>query len=436
MNKKFFLLVIFVSLFCFDSNVYAVTETNGDVTAKYVMENGSVFYEETLNQNNQINIKLEDRTITITSDNYKDSNTDVVLIPVTSNAFDWLTSEYGDKSNLKGYYIDFFKNNEKVSLNGNLNIKIKSCDLCNLEKVYFYDVTKKLIDSTNNVNNGMDFNINKSGYLLFNNNVLKTIKLEMSDYGDLVFDNKVYKNNNIIYTDSITNEIAIRPDSGYVIDKILLNTKDVTNNVVANYLKLNLNNTNNLNIILKKDAGITPNDKFIISGVASLSGKPISNVKVRLHNSSITTYTDEFGNFKFENVASGSHTISLEDNNEVIGYTLFNIIPSDRRDTEISLDNEITEIFISNKSKVINLDLNLEDDLKINFNNVYTIIKGDVNSDGLVNVTDLVQMRMYLAGIKTLTNKGLEAANLKDDNKINITDLIKLRRYLAGLENL
>ena len=74
--------------------------------------------------------------------------------------------------------------------------------------------------------------------------------------------------------------------------------------------------------------------------------------------------------------------------------------------------------------------------MRIDFSNVYSVIKGDVNCDGLVNVTDLVQLRMYLAGLKTLTNRGLEAANLKEDNKIDITDLIKLRRYLAGLEKL
>ena len=88
----------------------------------------------------------------------------------------------------------------------------------------------------------------------------------------------------------------------------------------------------------------------------------------------------------------------------------------------------------SNRTNIIHMNLNIESNLKIDFSNFYSIIKGDVNCDGLVNVTDLVQLRMYLSKMKELSSRGLEAANIKEDNKIDITDLIKLRRYLAGLE--
>ena len=437
MNKKLLIsLLIFVLLFCFHSNVYANNEYNGSVTAKYVVENGSKFYEKTLNQNNEINIELEDRTITITSNNAKDDDKNIVLIPVTDDAFNWLTSEYDNKTNLKAYYVNFYENNKKTSLNGNLNIGIKACDSCNLEKVYFYDTTKQIIDSTNNIDNNMSINIKKSGYLLFSNNVLKKIYLEMSDFGDLVLDNKIYKGNDVIYSDSDDKEIAIRPNSGYVIDKVLLNGVDITDKISGNYLKLNLKDTNKLKVTFKKETNTNPDNKFIISGTATLNGKPISNAKVKLHNSSLITYTDSEGKFAFENVVSGDHTISFESDNSVLGYSLFKIIPGDNKNTEASLDGDVTEIHVNNKTKIINLDLNLEKDLRIDFSNVYSVIKGDVNCDGLVNVTDLVQLRMYLAGLKTLTNRGLEAANLKEDNKIDITDLIKLRRYLAGLEKL
>lgn len=433
-NKLIITLLIFISLFCFNKTVYG--QTNKDVVAKYIMENGSIFYEKTLEQNNEINIPLDDRTITIKSDNLKDNGTSIILIPVTSNAFDWITSDYSDKSNLKGYYIDFYKNNEKTALNGSINIKTKSCSSCNLEKVYLYDLNKNILSSTNNIDNNMNVNINKSGYLLFNSNALKTIDLEISNYGDIVVDNKAYSGNTKLYSDSKDKEIAIRPNLGYIIDKVILNNNDITEDVSANYLKLKLDDTNNLKVTFKKETITESKEKIKISGVATYNGEPVKNAKVWLHNNSLVTYTDEEGNYTFNDVEPGNYSISFEKNNSVIGYSTFKVTASDKKDTNISLNNDVVEIEVNNKSKTLNVDFSLEDDLRINYSNVYTIIKGDVNCDGLVNVTDLVQLRMYLAGLKTLTNRGLEAANLKEDNKIDITDLIKLRRYLAGLEKI
>jgi len=59
---------------------------------------------------------------------------------------------------------------------------------------------------------------------------------------------------------------------------------------------------------------------------------------------------------------------------------------------------------------------------------------GDLNGDGLINITDLVMLRRYLAGVAELNEGGIKAADLNNDGKVNITDLVILRRRLAGLE--
>ena len=57
------------------------------------------------------------------------------------------------------------------------------------------------------------------------------------------------------------------------------------------------------------------------------------------------------------------------------------------------------------------------------------IIYGDANSDGKINLLDLISMRKHLA--KWNVEIDLAAADVKFDGNVNLLDLIQLRKYLA-----
>ena len=58
-----------------------------------------------------------------------------------------------------------------------------------------------------------------------------------------------------------------------------------------------------------------------------------------------------------------------------------------------------------------------------------TVNYGDLNSDGKINLFDLIAMRKYLA--KWSITVDLDAADCNADGKINLLDLILMRKYLA-----
>lgn len=63
-----------------------------------------------------------------------------------------------------------------------------------------------------------------------------------------------------------------------------------------------------------------------------------------------------------------------------------------------------------------------------NYNSNSKIIRGDVNGDGKVSITDLSNLRNYLSGGSGTVEAG---ADVNGDGKISITDLSKLREMLA-----
>ena len=63
-----------------------------------------------------------------------------------------------------------------------------------------------------------------------------------------------------------------------------------------------------------------------------------------------------------------------------------------------------------------------------------TIVKGDVNGDGDINVTDIAMVASHVKGIKPLTAKQIKAADVNGDGDINVTDIAMIAAHIKGIK--
>ncbi len=61
--------------------------------------------------------------------------------------------------------------------------------------------------------------------------------------------------------------------------------------------------------------------------------------------------------------------------------------------------------------------------------------RGDVNGDGVVNVTDAVLLLRSLVGLQTLTSDQRGRADVNGDGRINVSDAVLILRIVVGLED-
>ena len=59
-------------------------------------------------------------------------------------------------------------------------------------------------------------------------------------------------------------------------------------------------------------------------------------------------------------------------------------------------------------------------------------LKGDVNSDGKVDVTDISKTAAHVKGVKLLDEDAAKAADVNADGKINVTDISKIAAHVKG----
>ena len=68
-----------------------------------------------------------------------------------------------------------------------------------------------------------------------------------------------------------------------------------------------------------------------------------------------------------------------------------------------------------------------EDEYKKN----YSMGKGDINGDDILDLTDLSTLSLYLLGDKSLTDTQKKAADVNGDGEVRITDLARLMQYIS-----
>ncbi|MDP2814196.1 MAG: dockerin type I repeat-containing protein, partial [Erysipelotrichaceae bacterium] len=62
------------------------------------------------------------------------------------------------------------------------------------------------------------------------------------------------------------------------------------------------------------------------------------------------------------------------------------------------------------------------------------VLKGDVNGDGKISITDLVMLHLTISGIDTFVEFVNRNADMNSDGKISITDLVMLHLLISGIE--
>ena len=106
-------------------------------------------------------------------------------------------------------------------------------------------------------------------------------------------------------------------------------------------------------------------------------------------------------------------------------YTNYDIITEDNLKEIENLKQE-KDIYIIDENGELSSNLVGDDS--------YNVLVGDVNIDGKVDITDVIYLNKYIAGIITFNDEQLKAANCYSDNIVNGSDLIALLRYIMELE--
>ncbi len=65
-----------------------------------------------------------------------------------------------------------------------------------------------------------------------------------------------------------------------------------------------------------------------------------------------------------------------------------------------------------------------------------TVLIGDVNGDGIVNVTDISKAAAHVKGIKALSEEEFARADVDKDDAVKVTDISKIAAHIKGIRSL
>lgn len=367
MNRIIKCLFLLLITFGFITIVNAESK---DVKAKYNEYNKTVYYSSFMNNYNAY-FNLNNLNLTVSSDNYSDNGMVVMVIPVYSNALDWIKSN-AVGNDIVSYYIFFKKDNNNYNPIGNITAKLSISNVYSNAFVQSIDLSGNVIDKSSEIiNSSISVKINQKNYIVLSNydGVIKhTLNISCGLNGNVVIDKKIYKGKfNYKIDDNSDISLIIKPDANYIVKKILLNNVDITNQLEAGFVNIKaITNDKNIDITFEKTEENKTLKKYTLSGSIIMDGQPINNAIVELHSKVLTTITDKNGFFVFNDVPDGNHTLTVIKNNEIIGYTEFKINTSNNN--KLSKNNGITNISLSRKIAKINLKLDLDNNGKIIIN--------------------------------------------------------------------
>ncbi len=169
----------------------------------------------------------------------------------------------------------------------------------------------------------------------------------------------------------------------------------------------------------------------------------IAKVNVTAANGNINTYTITIN--KIES--------SKESPADIISYLGYNnsnnIISGINLGTDVSnivanIKNKFTlsQVIVKNKDNV-NKDsgkIATGDTITITNNNVTTTftaqITGDTNSDGVIDIADLLKVQKHIKNASKLTSIYLSSADINKDGTVDIGDLLKVQKHIKGVSKI
>jgi hypothetical protein len=62
------------------------------------------------------------------------------------------------------------------------------------------------------------------------------------------------------------------------------------------------------------------------------------------------------------------------------------------------------------------------------------VIKGDLNDDGLINISDLTIIKQHIIRINTLNETSKTAGDINTDGYVTISDLLKIKKHILEIQ--
>ena len=132
------------------------------------------------------------------------------------------------------------------------------------------------------------------------------------------------------------------------------------------------------------------------------------------------------------NLDSNEYKVTTKENvNYVIGIYPNTQIKTLRKNLIANTDIKI----LDNNGKIMSEEETISTGNKIQIENTtyIAIVCGDVNGDGKVNVTDLVQMKKHFIGKEILNKTSAMATDIDANGKLTSTDVLNLKRLIVNI---
>ena len=150
--------------------------------------------------------------------------------------------------------------------------------------------------------------------------------------------------------------LLIRAESSKVIKSVTVNGMDVTDLIHGGYLELDPVYEDKVISVITEDEPVTSKDTYTVKGKVTMNGQPLADVDLELRSTLMVTRTDNDGNFVFNNVTPGVHSLTALKDGKVIGYLSFTLQKDSKADV-ILLDDGTYIVSVDQNSTGVELHL-------------------------------------------------------------------------------